>query len=155
MPCILKQPKYSRGPIEHWNLNKVKLSFLNLNFQRKKRMEDPEVMLPFCSIFMRKQAFCSYGGSGEREAYRGDVQCPNSCFNHCINTCNKTVSQKFLFSLEKKCQQWYSRKTQMHQKLPQWSALRKYCGTIDFSYGKEWNPYVIYLHMKSQQTCIL
>lgn len=32
--------------------------------------------------------------------------------------------------------------------------LIKYCGTIGFSYGKEWNPSVIYLHMKSQQTHI-
>jgi len=32
-------------------------------------MEDPEVLLPLCSVFMRKQAFYSYGGSGTKEGY--------------------------------------------------------------------------------------
>ena len=36
LPCILKQPKYSRGPIEPWNLNKVKLSFMKLKLSKKK-----------------------------------------------------------------------------------------------------------------------
>lgn len=36
LPCILKQPKYSRGPREHWNLNKVKLSFMKQTFKGKR-----------------------------------------------------------------------------------------------------------------------
>lgn len=152
LPCILKQLKYSRGPREHWNLNKVKLSFMKQTFKGKREWR---TLRFYClsAPLLWEQAFCSYGGSGRRESYWGDVQCPNPCFNHCVNTYNKTISQKLLFSLGKKCQQWYSRKIQKRWKLPQWSTLRKYCGTIGFSYGKEWNPYVIYLHVKSQQTC--